>query len=42
MYASEMTDITLPIQLLGDDRETGGLLQVETCGRYEVASCQKI
>jgi len=42
MYTSEMTDITLPIQLLSDYRETRGLLQVKTRWRNEVASCEKI
>jgi hypothetical protein len=42
MYTSKMTDITLPIQLLGNYREARGLLQVKARWRHEVASCEKI
>lgn len=42
VHTAKVTDVALPIQFLGDDREARRLLEVEPARRDEIARSEKI
>ena len=42
VYTPEVADIPVPVQLLRHDRETCGLLQVETCRRDKIPCGEEV
>ena len=41
MDAAEMTEVTVKVEFLGNNGVTRSLLQIQTCGRYKIASSEE-